>query len=755
MPSYGKENFKESNVNYLNKDFNSLKTSLMNYAKSYFPNSYRDFNESSPGMMLMEMNAYVGDVLSFYIDQQYKEMLLPLAEERRNIINMAKMFGYKVKPVVPAYVDLKFSFEADVMTDDSSKVDYNSCGVYDKGVQVRGQDNDIIFETLDVLDFQISSSADTANVSATNTETGLASKYMLHRNVKAVSARVKTKTFQIGTPEKFKRIVLPETNVIDVISCIDTNGSNWYEVDFLAQDKVPIPTHYTDEGRSSAYQNLVSGENENLPVPYSLEYIKTSKRFTRETNVDNTTSLIFGNGILKDGNVVDDGFIDLEQVGIIVPGQANDLSQAIDPLLGDEYSTLGETPNNTTLTITYRVGGGISSNLPANALSVIIAGESIGTGGGDISSIAVTNEKPARGGKDFETIDEIREQAKAFFTTQNRCVTKEDYEARVLNIPSKFGNVAKVYVSRNEAGDVGYDYEDFKNILEFMKLNNQNFINFIEGMSADLAEFSDNQTPVPYATAQGFSNLINNQLPLLTSFNDLYPSLDQQAQMAGSYELSAINIYILAYDNNKNLVGNPTAGYANVNVSDAVPTTLMTNIKNYLSNFKILTDTVQILNGYIVNFGVFFDVVAEKYADKQLVKVNCIRKIQDYFRIEKMQFNQPIFLSKLEFELMDVEGVRAVNHVTISQHKDYHPNGFGEELNFKTYNYSYSDNVDVDGNPNNGLSGGFEATETDGYGFKYDFENALTDGIIRPPLPSSPTVFELKNPNQNIKGRVR
>ena len=288
-----------------------------------------------------------------------------------------------------------------------------------------------------------------------------------------------------------------------------------------------------------------------------------------------------------------------------------------------------------------------------------------------------------------------------------------------------------------------------------MKLNNQNFINFIEGMSADLAEFSDNQTPVPYATAQGFSNLINNQLPLLTSFNDLYPSLDQQAQMAGSYELSAINIYILAYDNNKNLVGNPTAGYANVNVSDAVPTTLMTNIKNYLSNFKILTDTVQILNGYIVNFGVFFDVVAEKYADKQLVKVNCIRKIQDYFRIEKMQFNQPIFLSKLEFELMDVEGVRAVNHVTISQHKDYHPNGFGEELNFKTYNYSYSDNVDVDGNPNNGLSGGFEATETDGYGFKYDFENALTDGIIRPPLPSSPTVFELKNPNQNIKGRVR
>ena len=109
MPTYGKETFKESNVNYLNKDFSALKQSLMNYAKSYFPDSYRDFNETSPGMMLIEMGAYVGDVLSFYIDQQYKEMLLPLAEEKRNVINLANTLGYKVKPILPAYVDLSIS----------------------------------------------------------------------------------------------------------------------------------------------------------------------------------------------------------------------------------------------------------------------------------------------------------------------------------------------------------------------------------------------------------------------------------------------------------------------------------------------------------------------------------------------------------------------------------------------------------------------------------------------------------------------
>ena len=438
MPSYGKDNFKESNVNYLNKDFNSLKQSLMNYAKSYFPNTYRDFNETSPGMMLLEMNAYVGDVLSFYIDQQYRELLLPLAEERRNIMTMAKMFGYKVKPIVPAYVDLTFSQDVDAMSDDSSKVDYTTGGIFNKGIQVKGSDSNIFFETLDILDFQISQSSDTQIVASTSDTSGLATSYTLKRTVKAVSGKQKISTFDIGAPEKFKKITINDKNVIDIISCVDSNGNDWYEVDFLAQDKVPISTHYTEDVRENAYQNLTTGATENLAVPYSLQYIKTSKRFTRETNLDNTTSLIFGNGVLKDGQVVDDGFIDLEQVGVIVPGQTNDLNNAIDPLLGDEYSTLGETPNNTTLTITYRVGGGIESNVPTSDLTTISSGNSLGGSGAAIGDLTVTNEYPARGGKDEETTDEIKEKAKAFFTTQNRCVTKEDYEARVMNIPSKY-----------------------------------------------------------------------------------------------------------------------------------------------------------------------------------------------------------------------------------------------------------------------------------------------------------------------------
>ena len=247
MPTYGNENFKESNVNYLNKDFSALKQSLMNYAKSYFPDTYRDFNETSPGMMLLEMNAYVGDVLSFYIDQQYRELLLPLAEERRNIITMAKMFGYKVKPIVPAYVDLTFTSNVDVDSGDTSKVDYDNAGVFDPGIEIVSSTNsNTTFVTLEPIDFKIEQENDT-NTIGTTADTGLASTYTLSRTVRAVSATEKTITFQVGIPEKFKTLTIPDTNVIDIISCVDSNNNNWYEVDFLAQDKVPISTHYTDD----------------------------------------------------------------------------------------------------------------------------------------------------------------------------------------------------------------------------------------------------------------------------------------------------------------------------------------------------------------------------------------------------------------------------------------------------------------------------------------------------------------------------
>ena len=778
MPTYGKDNFKESNVNYLNKDFSAIKESLMNYAKSYFPNTYRDFNETSPGMMLLEMNAYVGDVLSFYVDQQYREMLLPLAEERRNIITMAKMFGYKVKPIVPSFTDLLFTSQVSSLEDNRSKVDYSDGGIFNAGIEIASDtDSDIIFTTLEPIDFRISGSGDGRTIGSVLADTGLAKTYTLSRTVKAVSATQKTISFQIDAPTKFKKITIPDTNVVDIISCIDSNGNNWYEVDYLAQDKVPITTHYTEDIRQDAYFDD-TGVRSTTAVPYSLTYITTTKRFTRETNLDNTTSLVFGNGVLingQDGNV-DQGFIDLEQIGVTIPGQTTNLNDSIDPLLGNEYSTLGETPNNTTLTITYRVGGGVESNLPVNTITSTPS-QTADDGNTDATLSTVTNLTPARGGKDEEDILEIREKTKAFFSTQNRCVTKEDYEARILNIPGRFGNIAKVYVTKGDTGastinntlsslnsiesnlnGIFNTLGSIQTILESDtqasdKISSINEILFGDGTESDDTNLNTyaNDAYTPLITAQGdVFDLVNNGTAALT--------------------VSPIQIYVIGYNSLKQFVGNPNA--FSLGSNDNLPRTLLSNIDTYLQNFKLLTDTIIINDGYIVNFGVFFDVIAEKYADKNQVKLACIQKIKDYFRVEKMQFNQPIYKSQLEFELMGVEGVRSIGHVTITQEKDYYfqdINGdvleSAEILPTPTYSYAFTNTgmgIDLDGDGN--LDGGFsnEALIENngieaGYGYRYDFRSALSEDktIILPPNLATPAVFELKNPNQNIQGRVR
>ena len=536
---------------------------------------------------------------------------------------------------------------------------------------------------------------------------------------------------------------------------------------------MPVKKHYAqDELRDNAYTNIDGTDYvADVPVPYSLEYIKTTKRFTRETNNDNSTSLVFGNGILKNGNVVDDNFLDLEQLGIIIPGQQGDLNDSIDPLLGDEYSTLGETPTQTTLTITYRIGGGIEANASVGDLvSIIGTPTKLVDGGASIAG--VTNETAAIGGMDEEDTDEIREKAKAFFTTQNRCVTKEDYEARVMNMSSRFGNIAKVIVSRTElpsAVDIQSEYQGIINT----SLNN---------VSSTQESLQTNVTNFMYefgvATAEGHSAINSDYSTIEEVRNDFDFHFNQLVNIYGSYfhtpsiipenvttigeqvsqvdievpllqELDAgvgtIAVNILAYNKNKNLVGNAQAGGDLLpEATDGTPTILNTNLSNYLNNFKLLTDDVTIQDGYIINFGVVFDVVAHRYANKAEVKLRCIQKIIDYFKIEKMQFNQPIIISQLEYELMDIDGVRSVNYVCVTQHEDYVGGGEGFDADGeRLFTYSYvDDTITTDGG-------------TSGYGYAYDFEAALTSGIILPANPQTPAVFELKNPRQNVKGVVR
>ena len=461
MPVHGNDLMKKSNISYLNKDFSSLKSALIKYAKSYFPNSYRDFNETSPGMMLIEMSAYVGDVLNFYIDQSYREMLLPLAQEKRNVVQLARTLGYKVPASTTAYADISCTqlIDSDKTDINNIKPNFAKSMVIDKGMQIISTaDSSVKFETLEVLDFTVSGTIQPEPYSYDSN--GLIDKYKLTRNVKALSGETKSEAFVVNEPTQFYTITLAENNVIEILSVHDSNGNKWYEVDYLAQDKIPIDTHYTDDWvneaavnaisqRLSAYSTDYDGGYLSMEVaaPYTLDYNIVSKRFIAQVAEDNSTSLVFGNGLLRTGTTgsLQDGFYETQQAGITIPGEPAQ-STYLSPVLGNSWSSLGEIPSNTTLTVTYRVGGGINTNVASTDLNtygreiVLNTNNTGNTLTAQGQSLNVINNEPARGGSTGMGIEEIKRNAMAFFTTQNRCVTREDYEARTLSLPGIRGN---------------------------------------------------------------------------------------------------------------------------------------------------------------------------------------------------------------------------------------------------------------------------------------------------------------------------
>jgi hypothetical protein len=712
MP-YSDRDYKVSNVNYLNKDFSALKNTLVDYAKTYFPNSYRDFNETSPGMMLIEMAAYVGDVLSFYIDQQYKEMLLPLAEERRNVINIANMLGYNVSPIAPAYVNLSISQVVPTAGDLNNLVpNYTATTRIPNRTKIQSTANpDVIFETLDVIDFEISGSAVEVNSTDSN---GIVSDFKLTKKVRAISGETKTTTFTIGTPQKFLKLTLPETNVIDILEVQDSNNNEWFGVNYLAQDYIPIETYYTasnennfddiNQGvRATAYTTNDNVEITTVPTPYSLQYHRTSKKFITEVNDDSTTSLVFGNGILRNGQINQSNFLQTEQVGIIIPGETQNLDGTIDPLLdNDNRSTLGETPAHTTLTVTYRIGGGIGSNVPSGDLTSFVTA---------ISDTTVTNDEPAFGGSSGETIEEIRHNAKAYFASQNRCVTQEDYEARVMAMPAKFGAIAKVFVERAETTPPTAPALDDLSAL----------------ITTNLQELVDSEN-VP--TDVELTTIIESLSAQITTL--------QGTAVDPILVSRTIDIHLLSYNENKQL--------EIPNKINNITHPILLNLGHYLGQYRLLTDEINAIPGKVINFGVAFEVVAHRSANKNDVKLKCINAIKNYFKIDKMQFRQPLYTNDLIYELMGLDGVRSVNFIELTQ--DF---GAMHNPSIGTVGANvlwYLDNENINGNADTGTSG---------YGWQYNFkafydDTITSDGVILPSV--EPSVFELKFPNKDIKGRV-
>ena len=666
------KNFGSSrNINYVGKDFATLKQNLIDYTKTYFPNTYSDFNEASPGMVFIEQAAAIGDVLSFYQDTQLKESMIIHASERKNIVSLAQAMGYKPKISTPAVTTLTvYQLLPSIGSGSVNMPDESYCIRIKAGMEISSNTNsNLIFRTVDVVDFSLKEGRE-VDVQTRN-QYGEPEFYLLTKKVKAISATEREQSFVFSTYQEYPKITLTDENIIGVSSIVSNNGTTkWYEVPYLAQESVFIET-------ANIESNTGELSNSSLVVPYILEVQKAPYRFTTKVNSDNTLDIQFGNG---DTRLNDEQILpNTKNIGLGLATSINRLNEGIDPSNFLKTNTFGVAPNagNGTLIVKYLVGGGIDSNVNAeelNRISKIEFEEDLVSITDPAlysemkQSIAVENLEPAVGGRGAETIEEIRQNALGTFGSQNRAVTREDYIVRALSMPERYGSVAKVYVSPD--GEI--DNNSPASILASPN-SIAEFVGIVEGLQGKSK--SEIQTELVQYLTQKKTNVAEVNNPF------------------------AINMYILGYNVNKHL--------APINQA------LKQNLKTYLGEYRMMTDAVNIIDGFIVNIGVDFEVICYSNYNKREVLTNCLTNIQNYFNIDNWTFNKPINISEMELILANVEGVMSVPSVKIS-------NLCGGDGNYS---------------PN-----------------RYNIDEATQGKMVYPSL--DPCIFEVKYPNKDIKGRA-
>tara|TARA_R110001592_G_scaffold119027_4_gene321785 strand:- start:24815 stop:26686 length:1872 start_codon:yes stop_codon:yes gene_type:complete len=456
----------KKDVKYLNKDFAQFRQNLINFTRQYFPNTYNDFNETSPGMMFIEMASYVGDVLSYYTDQSFRESVLNNAQESANILNLAQLFGYQAKLNTPATVILDiFQLVPSKGTGNATEPDFDYALSISENVQVQTEAG-INFVTVSPVDFNVDTAANSREVSVYSTDTsGNIEFYLLKKQVAAKSGELKTKTFEFDTPKPYDKITLPETNVLDIVDVISSTNDVWSQVNYLAQDTV------FDSIANIPFNDVDMAEFRST-VPYILKLKRTPRRFVTRIRDDQKLDIQFGAGVSSDSD--EELIPNPKNVGMGLQYLKRTTTTDVDPTNFLRTSTYGLAPNNETLTVRYTIGGSIEENIPGNSLNIItgINYNNINTADVNLdfvkSTVAANNPEPATGGKTKQDLESIRQEAMANFAAQNRMITREDYIARCYMLPAKFGSIAKAYVigdSQQNTEDKSYPRETLSNPL--------------------------------------------------------------------------------------------------------------------------------------------------------------------------------------------------------------------------------------------------------------------------------------------------
>ena len=430
---------------YLSRDFESMRSELLRYARVYFPDKIQDFSEASVGGLLLDMAAMVGDTMSFYLDHQFRE-LDPLASvEIDNVINHMKNAGVDIVGAAPSTANITFFIEVPAdFSIDKYIPRYSSLPVIQEGTTMSAE-NGTSFVLIEDVDFSekdklglLKSKVVVGDVTAA----GIPSTFILMKSGTCVAGNQTTETFAIAnTHTPFQEIVLSNENITTVISVSDSSGNNYYEVDSLSHDTVFVKR-----------QNF-SEDSDN--VESSLEVIPAPHRFVRTMNPSTRlTTLRFGSG---DSTSTDDDIIpDPSMLSLPLYGRSSIPRFSIDPNLLLKSKSLGVSPRNTSLSVRYRHGGGLNTNASSKTITSLDSLRMIFRNNPSAAdalqvrqSIDLTNEKSASGGDDAPTISELQSRIPNSRLSQTRMVTKEDLLARIYTLPSEFGRVFRAGVSRN------------------------------------------------------------------------------------------------------------------------------------------------------------------------------------------------------------------------------------------------------------------------------------------------------------------
>ncbi len=541
-------------INYTNRSYKTIREDLMQIAERFYPETFQDFSEASFGALMLDSVAYVGDQLSLYLDYNINESFLDTAYQYSNIVRHGRILGYKDTGVASTYGQASF-FVLVPASPTAVGPDSRYMPILQRGSRFTSN-NGLNFVLTENLDFNNPSNP--VVVARVDESTGTPTFFAVKANGNVVSGFFSQETLTVGAYQRFLKLKLSTPNVAEIISVVDADGNDYFEVDYLAQDMV--------------FKEVANTNFKNDNVPSILKPLLVSRKFVVERDRNNVY-LQFGSGKSGESNVV----ANPQNVALEIYGKSYVTDTTFDPSRLTRNESFGIVPSNTTVTVTYRVHNPTNQNVAVGGLTQVanalldfkerpaLTETTIQT---VINSLEVNNETPIVGATDSPTSTDLKRRIYDTFPTQNRAVTQADYENITYRMPAKFGSVKRVSVQKDP---------------DSLKRN--------------------------------------------------------------------LNMYIISQDEFGKLT--------------ATNSTIKNNLKTWINQYRMINDTIDILDPFIANMGIEFVVKAQVGANKYEILNACVDVLRTRYE-DPFFIGEAIYISDIYQELKKVRGVLDVVKVKLT-----------------------------------------------------------------------------------------